>query len=124
MNTLYLQPRLRDGLFINDKTGEANVVEAAPNVIDYIYIAPEDCSVYYVNKDNKTVKCIAKKGDIVIKTYNSTDYNSRIVIIKNKELKDIYTDIETARKKADSEKEGWAIKSLNSCCDCECCSCC
>lgn len=124
MNTLYLQPRLRDGLFINDNTGEANVVEAAPNVIDYIYIAPEDCSVYYVNKANKTVKYVAKKGDIIIKTYNSNDYNSGLIVIKNKELKDIYIDIETARKKAESEKEGWVKKKLNSCCDCECCSCC
>lgn len=124
MNTLYLQPRQRDGLFVSDKTGEASITEAASNVIDYMYIAPEDCSVYYVNKDNKPVKYIAKKGDIIIKTYISNDYNSRIIIIKNKELKDVYIDIETAKKKAESDKEGWAKKNSSSCCDCDCCSCC
>lgn len=121
MNTLYLTTANREGVIVNSKTGVPTVLQSKGSDINYVYIAPDDCLVSYTDRSYKTITKPAKKGDIIITLYTSSDYSQRLIIIKNEDFKNKFIEESVSREKRACESR-LQNKCCESCCE-PCCDC-
>ena len=116
MNTLYLTAN-REGVIVDSKTGVPTLLTSKCSDINYIYIAPDDCLVSYTDRDRKTTTKPAKKGDIIITLYTSSDFSQRLIIIKNEDFKNKFIEEAVSREKRACESK-LQNKCHESCDDC------
>lgn len=110
----FAKPGVSSMIAFNTDTEEINTVDYINSGIDWIYQVPTD-GVLQLNNGEKNVK----KGDIVIKFYERTEYNmTPVIVIKSTEWKNNILNKhkyeEEARLKRDCACEDCA-KDL--CCD-------
>lgn len=128
MKTAYFLTKSGSKVVVDSSTGSAETLNNTSHEIDWMYVAPEDMAIRYIDKDKKEVVLKAEKGDIIIQFYEYSYTKNPIIIVKNGKWKENIANKEAERMKEQIDKELWA-KTSNyrekccECCECGCASC-
>lgn len=88
MKSIHIVKDVRDAVIVDHSTNTVKGLKPIRSDIDYIYSAPEDMQVCYINNNNERVTLEAKKGDIIITFYDYDYIVNKVIVVKNTKWKE------------------------------------
>ncbi len=115
MNTLYIS---RTGRIMLDENNNPKPFDRSRSSIDDIFFVKEDTKIVFERGEYKA-ELEAKAGDIVV-TFYEEQFPNRVIVVNNEQWKE---NLETYAAWEQKQKEEWAEKKSDPCCE-NCCKCC
>ena len=122
MKTLYLTDNSANIIVDKDTDFVGTIPSEDRYDIRSVYLADEPMHVVYQSGEIKE-EIDAKKGELIVLFYNNRFNKYHLDTIRTKQW---VANIKNRRAIEQKEKEEWAAKNAEKCCDCEapCCGCC
>ena len=112
MNTLYIS---RTGRIMLDENNNPKPFDRSRASIDDIFFIKEDTKVVFERGEYKA-ELEAKAGDIVV-TFYEEQFPNRVIVVNNEQWKE---NLEAYKVREQKQKEEWAEKKSDPCCE-NCC---
>lgn len=117
MKTLYISDRVGGHIIFDEETKELSNLDSEREAVSWVRTAPEDMKLVYVKENGENETLDIKKGQMIIRFYESYFPHRVIVVDSNEWLENI---TEYNKKMKDRHNEN----TLKTTCDLESCDAC
>ena len=101
-----------------DENNNLKPFDCSRGSVDNVFLVKEDTKVVFERGEYKT-ELEAKAGDVVV-TFYEKQFPNKVIVVNNEQWKE---NLETYEAWEQKQKEEWAEKKSDPCCECCCKGC-